>query len=87
MPRAGVRVANADKWHRAIRTLVQVGIVQLLLQGYTAFAAHPLTTEQYAFVTALGTTVLSLAQNWLEDGTDLPSFGKSPPSTGANPAS
>lgn len=80
-----IRTPSADKWNRTIRTLIQVGIVQLLLQGYNAFAGHPLTNEQYAVVTALGTACLTLIQNFLEDETPFPAMGKTPPSTGQNP--
>lgn len=67
-----MNVAPHDKWSRTIRTLIQVGVVQLILQAYNAFAPGPLTNEQYAVVTALGTALLTLIQNWLEETDALP---------------
>lgn len=74
-----------DKFSRTVRTILQVGLWQLVLQAYNAFAAVPLNEAQYAILTTLGTACLTLLQNYLEDAGAIPSYGKSPPSTGQNP--
>lgn len=80
-----VQVNQSDKYYRAIRTLLQVGLVQGLIQLWNAFAAHPLTPEQVIAITVVATPLISFGQNLIEDTTSVPSLLKSPPSTGQNP--
>lgn len=54
-------------WQRGVRTVVQVGLVQIVLQTYQAFAAVPLNEQQYAALTTLLTTLLTIAQILAED--------------------
>jgi hypothetical protein len=80
----------SDAQRRAIRSLLQVGFVQALIQLYNAFAPTDLTSEQAGAITLVATPLLVFAQNWLEDrgnigAIQIPSYGKSPASTGANP--
>lgn len=63
---------------RALRTLVQVGLVQAAIQTYNAFAPHPFNVEQVSAITALATPLLSFGQSWLEDNTDAPTLLKAP---------
>lgn len=57
----------SDKWSRTVRTLIQVGVIQVVLQVYQAFAPVPLNDTQYAALTTAGTVLLTLAQNWIEE--------------------
>lgn len=66
----------SDRWSRTVRTLIQVGIVQILLQTYQAFSPVPLNEGQYAALTTLGTTLLTLTLNWLEDASGTRLLGK-----------
>lgn len=75
----------SDAQRRAIRSLLQVGLVQALIQLYNAFSANDLTGEQVTAITLVATPLLVFLQNWLEDNTDFPSVGKSPASVGQNP--
>lgn len=74
-----------DATRRAIRTFVQIGLVQAILVLYNAFATTDLTAEQATAITLVATPLVVLVQNLLEDRGTIPSFGKSPASAGAEP--
>ena len=75
----------SDAQRRAVRSLLQVGLVQALIQLYNAFAPNKLTPEQASAITAVMTPLVVFAQNWLEDNTQMWAMLKSPASPGANP--
>jgi len=75
----------SDAQRRGLRSLLQVGLVQALIQLYNAFAAVDLTAEQVSAITMVATPILAFAQNWLEDSTSFPALLKAPASPGANP--
>lgn len=70
-------MTNAQR--RALRTLIQVGLVQAIIQLYNAFSPHPLNAEQVSAVTAVATPLLAFGQNWFEDNTTAPALLKPPP--------
>lgn len=63
-----------DNQSRALRTLVQVGFVQLLIQLYNAFAPEPLTVTQVTAIVLVATPLVTFLQNWFEDNTALPTI-------------
>lgn len=75
----------SDAQRRALRTLVQVGLVQALIQLYNAFAPvqYDLTLEQQSAITVVATPIVVFIQNWLEDNTSVPTLlkGDGPSST------
>jgi len=75
----------SDAQRRALRSLLQVGLVQALIALYNAFATNDLTTEQVTAITLTVTPLLVFGQNWLEDNTSAPAILKSPASSGKNP--
>lgn len=75
----------SDAQRRAVRTFVQVGLVQALLALYNAFAPTDLTVEQTTAITLVATPVVGFIQNWLEDNTSAPALLKAPASRGENP--
>jgi hypothetical protein len=77
--------AVSDAQRRGLRSLLQVGFVQALIALYNAFAVVDLTTEQVTAITLVATPLLAFAQNWIEDNTQFPAFGKAPASSGENP--
>lgn len=81
-----IRTPSADKWHRGLRSLAQVALVQGFMQLYNAFSEVDLTADQIAAITLVATPLLAFVQNFLEDAGTIPALGKTPPSTGANPA-
>jgi hypothetical protein len=85
MPAKGITTPSDDPLRRTVRGAIQVGIVQIVLNVYQAFAPHPLTIEQYGVLTVAGTAAFTLLMNYLEDNTPLPAVFKAPPSTGENP--
>lgn len=74
-----------DATRRGLRTLLQVGLVQAVIQFYNAFASTDLTPEQTAAITTLATPLLAFIQNYLEDNTPMPALFKAPASDGQNP--
>lgn len=72
-------MSNAQR--RALRTLIQVGLVQAVIQLYNAFAPHPLNAEQVSAITAFATPLLAFGQNWLEDNTAAPTLLAAPAPT------
>lgn len=76
---------ESDPLRRSLRSLLQVGLLQGLLQLYNAFAAVPLTADQNAAIMVVGTPILAFAQNLLEDSGYIPSLLKAPASSGADP--
>jgi hypothetical protein len=75
-----------DPTKRALRTFVQVGLVQALIALYNAFAPQPLTIAQISAITLVATPLVVLAQNLLEENGTIPSFGKTPPPVIPEPA-
>jgi hypothetical protein len=78
----------SDAQRRALRTLIQVGFVQALMQLWNAFSPPlpaDLTPEQMIAITTIGTPLVAFAQNWLEDNTTAPALLKAPASRGENP--
>ena len=73
-----------DATRRAIRSAVQIGLVQAVIQFAVAFGAE-LTANQIAAITTLATPILALIQNLLEDQTSFPALLKAPASSGQNP--
>lgn len=74
-----------DATRRAIRTLLQVGLVQGVIQLYQAFAPVKLNVEQASAITVVATPLLGFLQNMLEDTAGLPALLKAPASSGQNP--
>lgn len=74
-----------DYVRRALRTFIQIGVVQGAIQLYNAFAAVPLNATQVAAITTFATPVVALVQNLLEDQSGMPALWKAPASPGANP--
>jgi hypothetical protein len=74
-----------DPTRRAIRTLVQVGLVQGVLQLWNAFAPTKLTVDQAAAITLVATPLVGFIQNMLEDSAGMPALLKAPASSGQNP--
>ncbi len=68
-----------DATRRAVRTFVQVGLVQGLIALYNAFAPQPFTLAQVSAITLVATPLVVLVQNLLEEKGTIPSFGKTPP--------
>ncbi len=70
--------AKSDPVRRGLRTLFQVGTVTLAIQGWNLFAgpSHQLTPEQTAWITTLGTLLVSLSQNALEEAGAVPTMLK-----------
>ncbi len=68
-----------DPTRRALRTFVQVGLVQALIALYNAFAPVPFTLAQVSAITLAVTPLVVLVQNLLEDGGVIPTLGKTPP--------
>lgn len=75
-----------DAQRRALRSLIQIGLVQGVLQLYNAFATVDLTGEQVSAITFVATPIVAFVQNWLEDNTAFPAVLKAPASSGVNPA-
>lgn len=75
----------SDAQRRAIRTVIQVSLVQALMALYNAFAPIDLTIEQMTAITLVATPLVAFAQNWLEDNTSAPALLKAPASEGENP--
>jgi hypothetical protein len=74
-----------DATRRGIRTFLQIGIVEAVLQLLRAFGVD-LTEEQHAAIIVFATPVLALIVNLLEDNTAFPALLKAPASSGQNPA-
>lgn len=75
----------SDAQRRAIRGVIQIGLVQAFIALYQAFAAVKLTADQVQAITGVFTPLVMFAQNWLEDNTGLPALLKAPASPGVNP--
>jgi hypothetical protein len=73
-----------DASRRGLRTLMQIGVVEAVLQLLRAFGVN-LTEEQHAAILVLATPLVTAAQNWLEDRGNVPALLKAPASEGANP--
>jgi hypothetical protein len=73
-----------DATRRGIRTFLQIGIVEAVLQLLRAFGVD-LTEEQHAAIIVFATPVLALIVNLLEDNTAFPALLKAPASEGQNP--
>lgn len=56
----------SDPLRRALRTLIQVGLVGAVIALYNAFAQTPLSGDQVAAIMAVATPLVSFAQNALE---------------------
>lgn len=79
-------VVTADPARRALRTLFQIGTVTALIALWNAFAATPLTAGQTSAITAVGTLLVSFAQNFLEEQGAVPKMFKGPTPDPALPA-
>lgn len=73
-----------DATRRAIRSFIQIGIVEGTLRLLEAFDV-PLTGNQHQAIILFCTPFLALLQNLLEDKTSFPALLKAPPSGGVNP--
>jgi hypothetical protein len=74
-----------DATRRSLRTFLQVGVVEGVLQLLEAFGLA-LTADQHAAIIVVATPLLTLAMNLLEDNTNMPAVLKAPASEGQNPA-
>lgn len=74
-----------DAARRGLRTLLQVGLVQALIQFLQVFGITHWTPEQVAAATTLATPLFAFVQNALEDTTPMPAILKAPASSGQNP--
>jgi hypothetical protein len=75
-----------DAARRGLRTLLQVGLVQAVIQVLQVFGITHWSAEQIAAVTTLATPILAYVQNALEDSTPaMPALFKAPASSGQNP--
>lgn len=83
MPRRQAERATvgADATRRAARTLFQVGTVTALIQLYNVMVGdqRQLNADQVAAVTTVGTILVSLIQNLLEEQGAVPEMLKGPP--------
>jgi hypothetical protein len=73
-----------DASRRSVRTLLQIGVVEGILQLLTAFGLQ-LTEEQHAAILVVATPLVTALQCYLEDTTKLPALLKAPASEGQNP--
>lgn len=74
-----------DASRRAIRSFLQIGLVEGVLQLLEAFGVA-LTADQHAAIIVVATPVLVLAMNLLEDNVAaFPALLKAPASEGQNP--
>lgn len=73
-----------DASRRGVRTLLQIGVVEGVLQLLTAFGVA-LTEDQHAAILVVATPILTAIQCWLEDNTAFPAVLKAPASGGVNP--
>lgn len=65
----------SDPVRRALRTLMQVGLVTAVLELLVAFGV-PVSREQQAALLAVATPLVAFAQNLLEDAGTLPPLAK-----------
>lgn len=83
MPRrqAARATVGPDAARRATRTLFQVGTVTALIQLYNVMVGEQrqLNADQVAAVTTVGTILVSLIQNLLEENGAVPEMLKGPP--------
>jgi negative regulator of sigma E activity len=73
-----------DASRRSVRTLLQIGVVEGVLQLLTAFGLQ-LTEEQHAAILVVATPLVTALQCWLEDNSNMPAILKAPASEGQNP--
>ncbi len=67
-----------DATRRAIRTFVQVGLVQGVMLLWNAFAPVQLSALQMIAITTVATPIVGLIQNLLEDAQVIPPLLKPP---------
>ena len=73
-----------DASRRGVRTLLQVGVVEAVLQLLRAFGVD-LNEEQHAAILVVATPLITALQCYLEDNTKMPALLKAPASEGQNP--
>ncbi len=78
MPKRRRTPAKSDPVRRGLRTLFQVGTVQLAIQGWNLFVGpdHRLNAEQVVWITTFGTLLVSFSQNALEEAGAVPTMLK-----------
>jgi hypothetical protein len=86
MPRKPRTRPKSDAARRAVRTLFQVGTITALIQLYNVMTSRPLTADQVAAVTTVGTLLVSFLQNLLEQEQVVPEMMKGAPSAMPPPA-